>query len=191
MKFSRTEIKDLLKAWIAISLAFTVVNVGFSFNISFLVGFFMSGLTVGIGFLAHELAHKYVAQRFHCIAEFRSFDSMLVLALFLSIFGFVFVAPGAVVISGFISRKNHGKIAAAGAAANLALALIFLLLFLLGLPLLTPLASYGFMINSFLALFNLLPFWNFDGLKVLEWSRVAYIILITIAGIFMIIQGLL
>ena len=39
---------------------------------------------------------------------------------------------------------------------------------------------YGFKINVWLALFNMIPVWNFDGSKILKWNKYVY-------GIFIII----
>lgn len=171
---SETEIRDLLKAWIAISIAFAVV-LRYSFSYSFYSIFIISSLTVGTGFLLHELGHKITAQRYGCFAEFRSFDNMLIMALVMSFFGFVFAAPGAVMISGRINSRKNGIISAAGPLVNIGLALIFLLLtFSQPANLFKVIAYYGFMINSWLALFNMIPFWLFDGYKVWKWSRAAY-----------------
>ena len=127
---SETEIIDLLKAWIIISIAFAVV-LRYSFSYSFYSIFIISSLTVGTGFLLHELGHKITAQRYGCFAEFRSFDNMLIMALVMSFFGFVFAAPGAVMISGRINSRKNGIISAAGPLVNIGLALIFLERFLL------------------------------------------------------------
>ena len=191
MRFSRIEIRDLLKAWIAITLAFTIVNVGLSFGIDFLIGFLISGLTVGIGFLFHELSHKLLAQRYGCFAEFRSFDPMLVLAVLASFLGFVFAAPGAVFISGYVSRDKSGKISSAGIFANIILAALFLLLIFVSNPIIREIGVYGVTINSWLALFNLIPFGNFDGIKVFHWNRIVYVGMIISAGILLLVPGLL
>ena len=123
---SEAEIKDILKAWIAVSIAFGIL---LSSSISdFYFKFIIASLTVGVGFLFHELGHKVVAQRYGCFAEFRSFDNMLLLAIAMSFFGFVFAAPGAVMISGRVTASRNGKISAAGPLVNIALALIFLAL---------------------------------------------------------------
>ena len=87
---SKIELNDLFKAWLAISLAFAIVLGGFSFSTKFIVTFVISALTVGIGFIIHEMGHKLVAQRYGCFAEFRAFNSMLWLAVIMSFFGFVF-----------------------------------------------------------------------------------------------------
>src|SRR3989344_7145769 len=112
MKFSKKEIFDLIKAWIAIAIAFTIV-LRHRYDYSLSLIFFLSITTVGIGFLLHELAHKWVAQKYGCFAEFKAFNLMLVLAIALSLFGFVFAAPGAVFISDHVNKRKNGKIAAA------------------------------------------------------------------------------
>ena len=170
------ETKDLLKAWAAISLAFAIVlSGGLSFSAAFITMFIISGLTVGLGFLLHEFAHRALARRYNCRAEFRSFDQMLILAILMSFLGFILAAPGAVFISGHISREQNGKISAAGPATNIVLALIFFLLMFLGLPgILGMIFSYGKMINGWLALFNMIPFGNFDGAKILRWNSAVY-----------------
>ncbi len=177
--FSKIELRDLLKAWLAISLAFAIVIGGIKSG--FFTAFIISGLTVGLGFLLHELAHKFMAQKYGCLAEFRANNFMLVLAVIMSFFGFIFAAPGGVLISGHIKREEHGKISAAGPAMNLLLAGFFLLMMPFVGGFLQNVAIYGSMINGWLALFNLLPFAMFDGRKILGWNKVVYAIMITTA----------
>lgn len=170
---SRIELVDILKAWIAVSIAFGILLS--SSTSDFFSKFIIASLTVGIGFLFHELGHKIVAQRYGCSAEFRSFDSMLLLAIGMSFFGFVFAAPGAVMISGRVTIPRNGKISAAGPLVNIALALVFLALGFAGLPkLFKDVSTYGFIINSWIALFNMIPAGMFDGRKILKWSKPAY-----------------
>lgn len=180
MQFSDREIKELLKSWAAISLAFAIAMGGtrsFSLNL-----FALSGLTVGIGFLLHELGHKFVAQTYGYPAEFRSFDTMLILAVLLSFSGFVFAAPGAVFIGSLPTPEENGKISAAGPLASIALAITFLTAGTLLGP--SPLFSYGFQINSWLAFFNLLPILNLDGAKILAWNKGVYAVL-TLTAFFL------
>ncbi len=171
---SKTEINDLLKAWFVISLVFTIAMGNFSPAI-----FVIAALTVGIGFLLHELSHKFVAQHFGAVAEFRADYQMLWVALILSFFGFIFAAPGAVIIATRVNKRENGIIAASGSLTNLILALIFSLL----TPII-PVARYGFSINSWLALFNMLPFLNLDGLKVMEWNKFVWFAIISTAAVF-------
>ena len=187
---SETEIKDIIKAWAAISIAFAVVLSKPVFSTDFYAKFVIASLTVGIGFLFHEMGHKIVAQRYGCFAEFRSFDNMLLLAIAMSFFGFTFAAPGAVMIKGRISKDRSGRISAAGPVVNILLALLFLALVFTQAPdSFKPLAYYGFLINSWLALFNMIPFWLFDGYKVLKWSKIAYGCIVAITLALMLLQS--
>ena len=185
---SEDEIRDIIKAWVLVSVAFGIVlNEGRLFTSSFFSSFAMAFLTVGIGFLLHELAHKLVAQRYGCFAEFRAFDQFLFLAVLMSFFGVVFAAPGAVFITGPVGVKRNGKISVAGPITNIAIALIFFALWFLASESswITKMAYYGFYINSWLALFNMLPFWNFDGSKIWPWNKTVYICVTATAAILM------
>ncbi|MBL7055467.1 site-2 protease family protein [Candidatus Woesearchaeota archaeon] len=186
---SDTEIRDLTKAWIAISIAFGIVlrpSIGLPFYQAFIISF----ITVGTGFLLHELGHKFVAQRYGCFAEFRSFDQMLFLAIIMSFFGFIFAAPGAVMISGPVGVIRNGKISVAGPIVNIILALVFLsMLFSFPTGILKIVAFYGFFINSWLALFNMIPVWNLDGSKVLKWNKKVYGIVIGAAIFLLFLQN--
>ncbi len=175
MRFSDDEIAQLLKAWAAISFAFAVALGGGITN-RFVQNFVLAALTVGVAFLLHEMAHKFVAQKFGCWAEFRSFDLGLLLAVVMSFTGFIFAAPGAVMIAGLVTTEENGKIAVAGPIINIILALLFLglgqfvLIPVAGGDLVRTFVAYGYQINAWLALFNLFPFGPLDGTKVLNWS---------------------
>ena len=186
---SQTELRDILKAWLAVSAAFGIALSTSVFSTEFYSKFILASFTVGIGFLLHELGHKIVAQKYKCFAEFRSFDRMLLLAIAMSFFGFIFAAPGAVMISGRIDKRKNGIISAAGPAVNIVLALIFLGLAYSGIPAaLRGFAMYGFIVNSWLALFNMIPFGFFDGSKILRWNKIAYSAMVVAAGSLMILQ---
>ena len=185
MRFSEIEINHLLKAWLAIGFAFAIV-LGGGFTSDFVIVFIISLLTVGIAFLLHEMAHKYVAQMYGCWAEFRSYDMGLALAIFMAILVHaVFAAPGAVMVLGMVTLEENGKIAAAGQIVNMVLAVMF---WGLGLSFSSVggwfpvFISYGYMVNSWLAFFNLIPFGPLDGNKVLAWSRPVWFVMIALAG---------
>ncbi|MDP3881288.1 MAG: hypothetical protein Q8Q31_00220 [Nanoarchaeota archaeon] len=188
MKFSQIEIRDLLFAGLIISLAFGILLAGGLKGLTsgglFLTIFVIAFLTAGIGFLLHELMHKYVAQKYGLMAEFRAFYPMLGLALLFSFFGFIIAAPGAVFIYGMVNKERNGKISVAGPWTNIVLALIFLA-FALVLPnatgALNYLLTYGLYINAFLALFNMIPAMPFDGAKVLAWNKVVYGVTVAVA----------
>lgn len=185
-QFSEIEKQHLFKAWMAISFAFAIMisgglKPGFAYNL------IMSAITVGAGFLLHEIAHKFAAIHFGCRAEFRADNQMLVLAIIMSFFGFLFAAPGAVIIQGTVTKKRNGIISLAGPAANIILAIIFLIALFL-VPQFSQIAKYGIMINSFLAAFNLIPFGNIDGSKILAWDKKAYFITLGISIILLAIS---
>jgi len=187
IKFSESESIDLLWAWAAISFAFAVLLGGGIAGLGkgFAGRLILAAITVGMAFLLHELAHKFVAQKYGYWAEFRRFNFGLILAVFLSFFGFIFAAPGAVIIAGLATNEQNGKIAAAGPLTNIILAGLFLLLgvflaaFRLFTPLLQNIVGFGIMINAWLALFNMIPVPPLDGSKVISWS---FPVWISIAG---------
>jgi len=186
MKFSNEEVRDLLKAWIAISVAFAILLR----ENNFLLTFILSALTVGIGFLAHELSHKFLAQKYRLWAEFRANNFMLILAIAMSFLGFIFIAPGAVMIRGHnIDYRKNGIISAAGPISSLILAILFLPLAFLGSGFLGMIGLYGYFINAWIGLFNLIPLWNFDGKKILDWNRIVYIILVIVALVLVFGRG--
>jgi Zn-dependent protease len=184
VRFSTTELRDLGIAWITLGVAFTVLLARPQLEAALrgavtelgAVGetFLLSMVTVGVGFLLHELAHKVVAIRFGQVAEFRADFTMLGLALLGIIIGILFTAPGAVVHRGRISNREHGLIAVAGPVTNIALALLFVVpaLVLTGFP--GRVARFGLLINALLAGFNMIPFGPLDGRTVLDWHRGVY-----------------
>ncbi|MBN1645625.1 site-2 protease family protein [Candidatus Woesearchaeota archaeon] len=173
MRFSRTEIMHLLKSWVMISIVFIIVryydNPGaLQFNI------IASVFVVGIAFVLHELGHKFMAQKYKCIAEYRSdMKNMLIAVGMALVLRFAFIAPGAVYIHGYLSKENNGKVSLAGPAVNIALAVLAILAAYFVSGIYRDIAIYAGWINSFIAFFNLLPIGNFDGKKIKAWdSRV-------------------
>ena len=188
MTTSDMEIKDLVVAWLAISVAFAIVlnPSGFVLTSAFLLYFAVAAIGVGSGFIFHELGHKIVAQRYGCFAEFRANYSMLIIAVLMSFFGFVFAAPGAVMIAGgHIDFKRNGKISLTGPLINLILSVIFLGLFFMHPNIIF---GYGFIINAWLGMFNMIPFGFFDGRKIFIWNKAVYIITAA-AAVFLVFLG--
>jgi Zn-dependent protease len=186
VKFTGREIRDLIISMLVIAGAFAFIlsgkNVGFTL---FLLPYTL--IAAGLGFLLHELAHKFVAIHYGFWAEYQVWPEGLILAIVVSaISNFVFAAPGAVYIHGqYISKEQNGKISISGPLTNIILALFFMALIPL-LPensLLWKFAGIGFLVNSFLALFNLIPFGIWDGAKIFRWNPVIWVVTAAIAGI--------
>jgi len=186
VRFSGRELRDLLAAWLALGVAFALFFAGGGARAvagllggGFAAPLVASLLTAGVGFLLHELAHKVVAVRFGQVAEFRADYGMLFLAVMSALLGFIFAAPGAVHHRGRISEREHGLIALAGPATNLALAALFVPVAVaaaaLDAPLLGLIGGRGIGINLFLAAFNMLPIGSLDGRTVVGWSTAVYL----------------
>ena len=180
-----------------IALGFTILysNGDYS-NIGLVFPIVMIG--VGAGFIFHELGHKFVAMHYGYYAEYELWPTGLIIALVSSFFGFIFAAPGAVVIySNGMEKKTNGIISIAGPIVNIILGLIFFLILVsLGdfaytetgyLVALT--CVLGTRINFFLAAFNLLPIPPLDGSKVMSWSIPIWLITFAIAALLVLIFG--
>lgn len=203
-RITRREEADLFIAWLAISLSFAIIKIApYGITGPFrsvgpvdaLVIFGIALLTVGIGFILHEMAHKFTAIRYGYWAEFRKDNSMLLVAVVLaSLVGFVFAAPGATVIYSNaydgrgLSRKENGIISASGPVINLLLCIPFAALFLAagGIPalntsLLAQVGLAGIQINAMIAAFNMIPLSILDGNKVFSWNIGVFAVLIAAA----------
>jgi len=203
-KISRREEADLFVAWVAISLAFTIIFISpnglLSVNLrvpplTALLFFVISLVTVGIGFILHEMAHKFTAMKFGYYAEFKKDNMMLLVAIALAaLVGVVFAAPGATVIYNNsidgrgISREENGKISAAGPLVNLILCIPFAGLLIYGGAgaglagnLFSTVGLIGLQVNAMIAAFNMLPVSILDGKKVFAWNKGIFAILILAA----------
>ncbi len=178
MAFYKSEVAQMLISVITISLAF---------SLGLLVSFPMIFLTVGLGFILHEIAHKLVAIRFGCKAFYKMWVEGLILALIFAIATggkFVFAAPGAVYIYKHnLTRKENGLISLAGPLTNVVLAFVFFSLMLGSNQFLQELGSWGFSINLFLAMFNMLPFPPLDGSKVISWNASVWFIVMAVSAV--------
>lgn len=169
------EMRDLGAAWLVLGLAFANLIDGLTLRP---VGIALA--TVGIGFLLHELAHRVVARNFGLSAVFRADYQMLGLAFLLSFAGFIFAAPGAVYTSGGRSGRQQMLISVAGPVINIVLALMFLVV-----P--GVVGSYGFRINAWLALFNMIPFGGLDGQSVLRNNKPVYAVVTVVAAVLVLV----
>ncbi|WP_280536523.1 metalloprotease [Halopenitus sp. POP-27] len=193
LQFSRTELRDLLVAWVALGVAFAVFFEGGAGAIGALVsptGIVLVGIslaTAGVAFLLHEVAHKVVAVHYDQIAEFRADHGMLFLAVMSAFLGFIFAAPGAVHHRGRLTPREHGHIALAGPAVNLALGVLFAPILGIGLvtqsTIVSVLGARGVAINLFLAAFNLIPYGPLDGKTVIGWNKPVWAVCFVVSAL--------
>jgi Zn-dependent protease len=141
------------------------------------------------GFLAHELAHKIVAQRRGYWAEFRMWPTGLLLSFVTAFVGFLWGAPGATVVGGMddSDRAGWGRTSLAGPLTNVAFGIVF---FGAGFGLAD--AGWGAAqlywifvlawINGWFGTFNLIPIGPLDGRKVLRWNASVWAVAIAFTG---------
>jgi len=128
-------------------------------------------------FFIHEIAHKVTAQKIGLWAEFRltQWGSMLTAVFMILPVTFKIISPGVVMISGPAKHGDIGKISIAGPLTNIILSSFFL-----GLTFI-PSSFYwifavGAFFNSYIALFNLIPFGILDGFKIFNWNKKIWLI---------------
>jgi len=179
MHFSHTEIQHLLLGTVLV----TAAGVSFLYgNTSSFLALTIATVIFAMGFILHELAHKYVAQSYGLWAEFRLNTMGVILTAISIVSPFKFIAPGAVVISGFADRDRMGLTALAGPVVNIiiAVSLLTTLRVLEGTTIYVA-VLYGAAINAFLALFNLIPFSIFDGRKIFAWNKQYWAVVFVVA----------
>lgn len=194
-RISSTELRDLLLSLAALVVAFSVLMNGT--RIPDLQTILIITVGVGTGFLLHEMAHKFVALHFGYFAEYRANQMGLLFAVAASFAGFIFAAPGAVMISKptataeFYMQDSFGQedlrreikketlwISLAGPMTNIILTAFFFLA-LLSAPsngTAALAASFALFINLTLAAFNLLPFGPLDGKKIFDSNRKVWLL---------------
>ena len=197
-RFSKIELRDIVISILVLALAFTLVYA--SRNNKFIMTAFESVFGTGAGtyiglflvciglviisFFLHEMGHKFVAQKKGLWSEYRMFPAGLGLTLILSFAGFLFAAPGAVMISGHMTEETNGKISIAGPVVNIVFAAIGIVgcYALNGDILVVPFYLLA-TLNASLALFNLIPIPPLDGSKILKWNVMVWIGAIAVAAV--------
>jgi Zn-dependent protease len=182
----RQEINDILLSWIALSAAFMFLFEGVGIPAVSLMLMYL--FIVAVSFLSHEFGHRQAARKYGFKANYEMWPTGILIAVASSLFGFLFAAPGAVVIrqrgifTGTRERLDSImlRISIAGIAVNLVLgAVLFIAYFAFGGTSNTLLMAAR--INIWLALFNLIPVPPLDGSKVLRYNKLVWIVAAGIA----------
>jgi len=173
------ELQEMLISMLAIVLAFSIAvwGIGVIFTSGFAIKAIILMFTVGIGFMTHEMGHKYAAEKFGSPTRFVMWPQGIIFMLLLAPLGFVFAAPGAVYIFKRMGRRENGIISLAGPLMNMLLFVIFAgVIFLSSIfhfslsSTVYMICALGMWINAMLATFNLLPIFILDGAKVMAWD---------------------
>jgi Zn-dependent protease len=162
--FSQTELKHLTIG------ALLVMGVGLTYFLSIgadILSLAILSIAFMLSFLLHELAHKFSAQYFNLWAEFRLTLQGALITLISMFLPFKIIAPGAVMIAGLGTKEIVGKTSIVGPITNIILSALCIMV-----AQYIPLFLIVAFINAFLAVFNLVPFGIFDGLKVFRWNKV-------------------
>lgn len=197
-QFSGIEIIHILAAIGALSIAFSFVLtrnsvlwglMGYNVDLNRLcrgIPFAMVGVLTA--FIGHELSHKLMAQRYGLWSEFRMYPVGLLFSMLFSILtGFVFAAPGAVMFRGEPRMFEEGCIAAAGPSANILIGGVTLPFLLFSPGFFGQHLGFICVINTVLAVFNLLPLDPFDGAKIARWNTFIWLTLFIISTCMLII----
>ena len=159
-----------------------MLSLGSELLVAIPVFFILAMVAFGPAFIIHELAHKFVAKYYGCWAEFRADPAGLRTGVMIAFFiGFLFMAPGAVMVAGNVNRRQNGIIALAGPFSNLILWGIGLPFYILFAG--TILGEVGLLwlvANAILGAFNMLPFGPLDGRKIKNWSEPVFWTFLTI-----------
>jgi Zn-dependent protease len=173
------ELQEMLISMLAIVFAFSIAvwGIGVIFTSGFAIKLLILMFTVGIGFMTHEMGHKYAAEKFGSPTRFVMWPQGIIFMLLLAPLGFVFAAPGAVYIFKRMGRRENGIISLAGPLMNMLLFVIFAgVIFLSSIfhfslsSTVYMICALGMWINAMLATFNLLPIFILDGAKVMAWD---------------------
>jgi Zn-dependent protease len=140
---------------------------------------FVFAFLLTASFLAHELAHKFAAQREGLWAEFRlMFMGLILTAISIISPLFKIISPGAVVIFGFAGKKSVGRISIAGPSTNIILSTVLVVLWFINPQ---PIILYAAAFNAWISLFNLIPFGLLDGFKIFQWNKTIWAFAFTLS----------
>jgi len=195
-RFTKSEVRDLGIATVLIMLVgFAMlggIGRGILFAIAALPGWIFSPfwwflpailVVFWCSFMVHEMAHKYVSQRYGMTSEFRMTPQGYYLSAVAILFGIPIFGTGTMMTGGVRSMDDFAKSSLAGPVSNLVIAgclvAIAEIIIATGGSIVGPLGfvlSYGTILNALLGLFNMIPFRGFDGGTVYRWDKRVWVV---------------
>lgn len=195
MQFSKEEIRDIVIAIAGLIIILVIKPLpSLGIDLSVLPAYLLG---IVLGFILHELAHKAMANRLGAEALFKLWPQGIVIGLLFSLVSSLkFLALGAVVVYGQkfgrwkyrldrlyttphganLGAHEMGLISIAGPVVNIILAFVFL-----SIP--GELFKQVAFINSYLAVFNLIPVPPLDGSKIMLWNGVIWLFVMILAAV--------
>ncbi|RAP51095.1 MAG: hypothetical protein BZ136_00180 [Methanosphaera sp. rholeuAM74] len=199
VKFRKQELKDIIISIAFISILFSVhmyYNFKFTLN-DFIVVIPIALIVFALSLFAKIYTHKLTALKFKYTVTYNKWGYGLIFSLLTFIFSVMILTPGYMDYGAYARMaddKEKGIISLSGNITNIILSIIFLLLVLIlkefsiifsndayGVLLLVSIMA--FKINSFIAFFNLIPFYMLDGINVINWNRKVWIVSILISAL--------
>lgn len=190
---SDEEIKGLSWTALGLSLAFTILlfapeaeqgMMDFMLSLDVIPAFLTTMGLVLVSFIPHEMAHRVTARSMDAYAEYEMWAPGLFISVLTAFLGFVFAATGGTrmyvrtrerygLSVPDLTLKMIGFVAMVGPLLNVSLAVVFAFFSqAVQVPAVqgvNPLIA-GATINSYMALFSLLPVYPIDGYRILRWN---------------------
>ena len=190
-RFSSREIRDLGIAVLLVTLVGLALiggpPLGILRAIAVVPNYILAGYwwyivgTIGlflVAFLAHEMAHKFVAQHYGMFSEFRMIPQGYYLSFIAILFAVPIFGTGVVDTRGARNLDEAAKSTLAGPLSNLIIASILLAIgeaiILIDGHLLLPmgfLLQFAIILNAVLGLFNMFPLFPMDGYTIMKWNK--------------------
>ncbi len=180
LTFSLAEVRDLFFSTLILSFVFSFSAV-FNTYLEVFVNFFITFMFIGVSFLIHELAHKIGAEYFGADSVYKIWPLGLLIAILVGILSngaLIFFVPGIAVFSAYPKKRfgtgrvildldEDALISLSGPLASLLMVLLF--------KFFSPILPYNIwqpmvIINSWIALFSLIPWTPFDGGRIFFYN---------------------
>ncbi|AWX32132.1 hypothetical protein [Methanosphaera sp. BMS] len=198
IKFTKDEIRNILISIIVISILFTInttQKIGWT-NKEIINILIITLILFSISLIAKIYSQKYLARKYHYHIEYKIWGYGIIFAVVTMLLNIFIITPGYFkygLYDRIATDEEKAKIAVTGSAINIILAVIFLMaLIILKYSIMTAsiikLAMLiGFYINTYMAVFNLIPFMTLDGMKIVEYDMKMWIAPMTISAILLVI----